>query len=231
MDNTSEEKPDVEHQIKEKEEQASSVKQADSSKTSDTKEETEPVALLDSKDVLSLPPDDSTVNAAISSENEKKTSVQALPSKTSDETANVSSPSRAEDLLEESRPTKTANQKTKESTTKEVKPSAASATEEASEEPNTSDRVTKKSGKKVASSSKAKPTVPSSKKSSSETKAAKQSEKKAIESDNVQESTKPKEEKKKPGRGKAMDEEPLQTSSGDNEKVSCSLTCIDSIHI
>lgn len=233
MDNTSEEKHDAEHQIEEKGKQPSSVKQADSSKTSDIKEETEPGALLDSNDVLSSPPDDSSVNAATSFGNEKKTSVQALPSKSSaDETANVSSPSRAEDLLEESHPKKTANQKKKESSTKEAKPSAANATEEASEEPNTSEaKVTKKSGKKVASTSKAKPTVPPSKKSTSDAKAAKQSEKKAVESDNVQESSKPKEEKKKPGRGKATDEESVHTSSGDNEKVSCSLTCIDLIQI
>lgn len=233
LDNTSEEKPDVEHQIKEKENQSSSVKQADSSKNSDIKEETEPAVLLDSKDVLTSPPDNSSVDAATSSENEKKTSVQALPSKTSaDETANVSSPSRAVDLLEQSHPKKTANQKKKESSTKEVKPSASIATEEVSEEPNTSEaQVTKKSGKKVASSSKTKPTVPPSKKSTSETKAAKQSEKKAVGSDNAQESTKPKGEKKNPGRGKAIDEESLHTSSGDNEKVSSSLTCIYLIHI
>ncbi|KAG2245268.1 hypothetical protein Bca52824_092868 [Brassica carinata] len=248
LDNTSEEKPDVEHQPQEKD------------PSSAIQEETEPGALLESKDVLSLPPDDSSVKAAISSENDKETSVQALPSKTSadetanvsspsradeeiqpkrlqarkeksstkeakpsaDETANVSSPSRAEDLVEESRPKKTANQKKKKSLTKEAKPSAASATEEASEEPNTSEaKVTKMSGKKVASSSKTKSTVPQ-KKSTSETKAAKQSEKKVVESDNVQESSKPKEEKKKPGRGKAMDEDSLDTSSGDSEKPAVS---------
>ncbi|KFK29787.1 hypothetical protein AALP_AA7G179700 [Arabis alpina] len=213
LDNTSEEKHDAEHQIEEKGNQPSPVKQAESSKTSDIKEVTEPVAPLESS-----PPDDSSVNADNSFENEKKTSVQASPSKTSaDETANVSSPSKAEELLEESRPTKTANQK------KEAKPSDAKATEEASEEPNTSEaKVTKKSGKKVASSSKAKPTVPPSKKSTSETKAVKQSEKKAVESANVQESSKPREEKKKAGRGKAVDEESLHTSSGDNEKPAVS---------
>ena len=131
----------------------------------------------------------------------------------------------AEELPEQSVPKKTANQKKKESSTEEVKPSASIATEEVSEEPNTSEpQVTKKSGKKVASSSKTKPTVPPSKKSTSETKVAKQSEKKVVGSDNAQESTKPKEEKKKPGRGKAIDEESLHTSSGDNEKVSSSLT-------
>ncbi|XP_024004663.1 altered inheritance of mitochondria protein 21 isoform X2 [Eutrema salsugineum] len=220
LDNASEEKPDVEHQIMEKE--PSSVKQVDSSKTSDIKEETEPGALLDSKGVLKSPPDDSSVNAATSSENEEKTGVQALPSKTSaDETANVSSPSRAEDLVEENRPKKTANQK--KSSTKEAKPSAANVTEEASEEPNTSEaKVTKKSGKKVASSSKTKSNVPPSKKTTSETKAAKQSEKKVVESDNEQESSKPKGDKKKPGRGKAMDEDTLHTSSGDNEKPAVS---------
>ncbi|XP_013598258.1 PREDICTED: nucleolar and coiled-body phosphoprotein 1-like isoform X2 [Brassica oleracea var. oleracea] len=303
LDNTSEEKPDVEHQPQEKD--PSSAIQVDSSKTSDIKEETEPGALLESKDVLSLRPDDSTVKAAISSENDKETSVQALPSKTSadetadvsspsrgediveesrpkktandketnvqalpsktsadetanvsspsraediveesrpkktandketsvqalpsktsaDETANVSSPSRAEDLVEENRPKKTANQKKNKSLTKEAKPLAASATEEASEEPNTSEaKVTKNSRKKVASSSKTKCTVPP-KKGTSETKAAKQSEKKVVESENVQESSKPKEEKKKPGRGKAMDEDSLDTSSGDSEKPAVS---------
>ncbi|CAH8274659.1 unnamed protein product [Arabidopsis lyrata] len=224
LDNTTEEKPDVEHQIEEKENQSSSVKHADSSKNSDIKEETEPAEHLDSKDVLTSPPVDSSVNAATSSENEKNISVQALPSKTSaDETNNVSSPSRAEDLLEQSRPKKTANQKKKESSTKEVKPAASIATEEVSEEPNTSEpHVTKKSGKKVASSSKTKPIVPPSKKSTSETKVAKQSEKKVAGSDYAQESTKPKEEKKKPGRGKAIDEESLHTSSGDNEKPAVS---------
>ncbi|KAL0739306.1 hypothetical protein Bca4012_015516 [Brassica carinata] len=212
LDNTSEEKPDVEHQPQEKDH--SSAIQVDSSKTPDIKEEAEPGALLESKDELSLPPDDSSVEAAISSENDKETSVQALPSRTSaDETATVSSPPRAEDLVEESRPKKTANQKKKKSLTKEAKPSAASATEEASEEPNTSEaKVTKMSGKKVASSSKTKSTVPQ-KKSTSEPKAAKQSEKKVVDSDNVQESSKPKEEKKKPGRGKAMGEDSLDTSS------------------
>ncbi|XP_024015414.1 uncharacterized protein LOC112088980 [Eutrema salsugineum] len=50
-------------------------------KSSDIKEKTEPGALLysNSKDVLRLPLDDSSVNAATSSENEEKTSVQALP--------------------------------------------------------------------------------------------------------------------------------------------------------
>ncbi|KAL0726535.1 hypothetical protein Bca4012_022628 [Brassica carinata] len=255
LDNTSEEKPAVEHQTQEKE--PSSVKQVDSSKSSDIKEETEPEALVESKDVQSLPPDDSSVNAA-ASENDKETSVQALPSKTSadetasvsspskadeeiqpkttsnekkkesstkeakpsaDETANVSSPSKAEDLVEEIQPKTTANQKKKESSTKEAKPSAASATEEASEETKPSEaKTTKKSGKKVASSSKAKSTVSPSKKSTTETKAAKQSEKKAVESDNVQESSKPKVEKKKTGRGKAMDD----TSSVDSEKPAVS---------
>ncbi|XP_010437983.1 PREDICTED: transcriptional regulator ATRX [Camelina sativa] len=224
LDKTSEEKTDVEHQIKEKENQSSPVKQADSSRSSDIKEETEPAALLDSKDVLTSPPDDSSVNAATPSENEKKTSVQPSPSKTSaDETTNASSPSRAEDRPEQRCPKKTANQKEKESSTKEVKPSASIATEEASEKPNTSEaQMTKKSGKKVASSSKAKPTIPPSKKSTTETKAAKQSEKKAVESDSPQESTKPKDDKKKPGRGKAMEEESLHTSSGDNEKAAVS---------
>lgn len=255
LDNTSEEKPAVEHQTQEKE--PSSVKQVDSSKSSDIKEETEPEALVESKDVQSLPPDDSSVNAA-ASENDKETSVQALPSKTSadetasvsspskadeaiqpkttsnekkkesltkeakpsaDETADVSSPSKAEDLVEEIQPKTTANQKKKESSTKEAKPSAATATEEASEETKPSEaKMTKKSGKKVASSSKAKSTVSPSKKSTTETKAAKQSEKKAVESDNVQESSKPKVEKKKTGRGKAMDD----TSSGDSEKPAVS---------
>ncbi|WZZ24252.1 hypothetical protein YC2023_007653 [Brassica napus] len=340
LDNTSEEKPTVEHQTQERE--PSSVKEVDSSKSSDVKEETEPEALLESKDVQSLPPDDSSVNAA-ASENDQETSVQAFPSKTSadetanvsspskaedlveeirpktttkqkkkgsstkeakpsaDETANVSSPSKAEDLVEQIQPKTTANQKKKESSTKEAKssavetanvsspskaedlveeiqpkttanqkkkessskeakpsadetanvsspsnaedlveeirtkttsnqkkkessakeakPSAASATEEAPEETNTSEaKVTKKSGKKVASSSKAKSTVSPSKKSTSETKAAKQSEKKAVESDNVQESSKPKVEKKKTGRGKAMDD----NSSGDSEKPAVS---------
>ncbi|AEE85973.1 transcriptional regulator [Arabidopsis thaliana] len=224
LNNTTEEKPDVEHQIEEKENESSSVKQADLSKDSDIKEETEPAELLDSKDVLTSPPVDSSVTAATSSENEKNKSVQILPSKTSgDETANVSSPSMAEELPEQSVPKKTANQKKKESSTEEVKPSASIATEEVSEEPNTSEpQVTKKSGKKVASSSKTKPTVPPSKKSTSETKVAKQSEKKVVGSDNAQESTKPKEEKKKPGRGKAIDEESLHTSSGDNEKPAVS---------
>ncbi|CAH2077314.1 unnamed protein product [Thlaspi arvense] len=223
VDNTSEVKPDVEHQIKEKE--PSSVKQVDSSEASDIKEEIETGAPLDSKDVLTSPPDDSSVNAGTSSENEKKADVQALPSKTdADETANVSPLSRAEDLVEESRPKKTANQKKKESSTKEAKPSVSSATEEASEEPNTSEaKVTKKPVKKVASSSKAKSTVPPSKKSTSETKATKQSEKKAVGADdNVQESSKAKEEKKKVGRGKAVDEDSLHTSSGDNEKPAVS---------
>ncbi|CAG7886554.1 unnamed protein product [Brassica rapa] len=340
LDNTSEEKPTVEHQTQERE--PSSVKEVDSSKSSDVKEETEPEALLESKDVQSLPPDDSSVNAA-ASENDQETSVQAFPSKTSadetanvsspskaedlveeirpktttkqkkkgsstkeakpsadetanvsspskaedlveqiqpkttanqkkkesstkeaksssdetanvsspskaedlveeiqpkttanqkkkessskeakpsaDETATVSSPSNAEDLVEETRPKTTANQKKKESSGKEAKPSAASVTEEAPEETNTSEaKVTKKSGKKVASSSKAKSTVSPSKKSTSETKAAKQSEKKAVESDNVQESSKPKVEKKKTGRGKAMDD----NSSGDSEKPAVS---------
>ncbi|KAL0687153.1 hypothetical protein Bca4012_086830 [Brassica carinata] len=299
LDNTSEEKPTVEHQTQERE--PSSVKEVDSSKSSDVKEETEPEALLESKDVKSLPPDDSSVNAA-ASENDQETSVQAFPSKTSaDETANVSSPSKAEDLVEQIQPKTTANQKKKESSTKEAKssavetanvsspskaedlveeiqpkttanqkkkessskeakssavetanvsspsnaedlveeiqpkttanqkkkessakeakPSAASATEEAPEETNTSEaKVTKKSGKKVASSSKAKSTVSPSKKSTSGTKAAKQSEKKAVESDNVQESSKPKVEKKKTGRGKAMDD----NSSGDSEKPAVS---------
>ncbi|XP_009126585.1 DNA ligase 1 isoform X3 [Brassica rapa] len=340
LDNTSEEKPTVEHQTQERE--PSSVKEVDSSKSSDVKEETEPEALLESKDVQSLPPDDSSVNAA-ASENDQETSVQAFPSKTSadetanvsspskaedlveeirpktttkqkkkgsstkeakpsadetanvsspskaedlveqiqpkttanqkkkesstkeaksssdetanvsspskaedlveeiqpkttanqkkkessskeakpsaDETATVSSPSNAEDLVEETRPKTTANQKKKESSGKEAKPSAASVTEEAPEETNTSEaKVTKKSGKKVASSSKAKSAVSPSKKSTSETKAAKQSEKKAVESDNVQESSKPKVEKKKTGRGKAMDD----NSSGDSEKPAVS---------
>nr|VDD48308.1 unnamed protein product [Brassica oleracea] len=306
LDNTSEEKPTVEHQTQERE--PSSVKEFDSSKRSDVKEETEPEALLESKDVQSLPPDDSSVNAA-ASENDQETSVQAFPSKTSadetanvtdetanvsspskaedlveqiqpkttanqkkkenstkeakssavetanvsspskaedlveeiqpkttanqkkkessskeakpstDEIANVSSPSNAEDLVEEIQPKTTANQKKKESSAKEAKPSAASATEEAPEETNTSEaKVTKKSGKKVASSSKAKSTVSPSKKSTSGTKAAKQSEKKAVESDNVQESSKPKVEKKKTGRGKAMDD----NSSGDSEKPAVS---------
>ncbi|CAN6919684.1 unnamed protein product [Brassica oleracea] len=299
LDNTSEEKPTVEHQTQERE--PSSVKEVDSSKSSDVKEETEPEALLESKDVKSLPPDDSSVNAA-ASENDQETSVQAFPSKTSAdetanvsspskaedlveqiqpkttanqkkkessskeakssavetanvsspskaedlveeiqpkttanqkkkessskeakssavETANVSSPSNAEDLVEEIQPKTTANQKKKESSAKEAKPSAASATEEAPEETNTSEaKVTKKSGKKVASSSKAKSTVSPSKKSTSGTKAAKQSEKKAVESDNVQESSKPKVEKKKTGRGKAMDD----NSSGDSEKPAVS---------
>ncbi|KAJ4913671.1 hypothetical protein Rs2_08292 [Raphanus sativus] len=255
LDNTSEKNAAVECQTQE--EEPSSVKQVDSSKSSDIKEETEPEALLDSKDVQSLPTDDSSVNAA-ASENDKETSVQVVPSKTSadettnvsspskadeeiqpettanqkkkegstkeaktsaDETANVSSPSKAEDLVEEIQPKTTANQKKNESSTKEAKPSAVSATEEASEETKTSKaKMTKKSGKKVASSSKAKSTVSPSKKSASETKAAKQSEKKAVESDNVQESSKPKVEKKKPGRGKAMDD----TSSGDSEKPAVS---------
>ncbi|CAH8328292.1 unnamed protein product [Eruca vesicaria subsp. sativa] len=217
LDNTSEEKPAVEHQTQEKE--PTFDKQVESlSKSSDIKE-TEPEALLESKDVQSLPPDDSSVNAA-APENDKDTSVQALPSKTpADETANVSSPSKAEDLVEEIRPKTTANQKKKESSTKEAKPSAASATEEASEETKTSEaKVTKKSGKKVASSSKAKSTVSPSKKSTSETKASKLSEKIAVESENVEESSKPKVEKKKTGRGKAMDD----TSSGDNEKPAVS---------
>ncbi|KAF8110876.1 hypothetical protein N665_0078s0069 [Sinapis alba] len=218
-DNTSEEKLAVEHQTQEKE--SSSVKQVDSSKSSDIKEETEPEALLESKDVQSLPPDDSSVDAA-ASENDKETSVQALPSKTSadeTETASVSSPSKAEDLVEEIQPKTTANQKKKESSAKEAKPSTDSATEEASKETKTPEaKVTKKSGKKVASSSKAKSTVSPSKKSTSETKAAKQSEKKAVESDNVQESSKPKVEKKKAGRGKAVDD----TSSGDSEKPAVS---------
>ncbi|CAH8360726.1 unnamed protein product [Eruca vesicaria subsp. sativa] len=156
-------------------------------------------------------------------ENDKETSVQALPSKTpANETANVSSPSKAEDLVEESRPKKSANQKKKKSLTKEAKPSAASATEEASEEPNTSEaKVTKKSGKKIASSTKTKSTLPP-KKCTSETKAAKQSEKKVVESNNVQESSKPKEEKKELGRGEAMDEDSLDTSSGDSEKPAVS---------
>ncbi|XP_056851793.1 sister chromatid cohesion protein PDS5 homolog C isoform X2 [Raphanus sativus] len=258
LDDTSEKKAAVEHQTQE--EEPSSVKQVESSKSPDIKEDTEPEALLDSKDVQSLPPDDSSVNAA-ASENDKDTSVQAEPPKTSadetanvsspskpdeeiqpettanqkkkegstkeakpsktsaDETANVSSPSKAEDLVEEIQPKTTANQKKNESSTKEAKPSAVSATEEASEETKTSKaKMTKKSGKKVASSSKAKSTVSPSKKSASETKAAKQSEKKAVESDNVQESSKPKVEKKKPGRGKAMDD----TSSGDSEKPAVS---------
>ncbi|EOA18881.1 hypothetical protein CARUB_v10007511mg [Capsella rubella] len=235
LDNTSGEKPDVESQIKEIEDQSSSDKQADSSKNSDVKEETEPVPLLDSKDVLTSPPDDSSVNAVISSDNEKKTSVQASPPKTpadetanvsstpADETANVSSPSRAEDLIEQSLPKKTTNQKENESSTKDVKPSASIATEEAPEKPNTSEaQMTKNSGKKVASSSKAKPTVPSSKNSTTEAKATKQSEKKAVESGNAQESTKPKEDKKKQVRGKTMDEESLHTSSGDNGKPAVS---------
>lgn len=52
LDNSSEEKPDVEHPPREKDH--SSVIQVDSSKTLDIKEEAEPGALLESKDVLSL---------------------------------------------------------------------------------------------------------------------------------------------------------------------------------
>lgn len=106
MDDISEEKPDdVEHQTQEK---------VDSSKNSDVKKETEHGAHLESKDVLSLPTVDSLVNAATSSVNDKEASVQNLPSQTStDETANVSSPSMAENSVEESQPKKTASQKKK----------------------------------------------------------------------------------------------------------------------
>ncbi|CAN8229748.1 unnamed protein product [Cochlearia groenlandica] len=225
--NTHEEKPDFENQTEGKGKEDSSVTQADSSKTSDLKEETEPVALLDSKDVpSSLPdvpsllPDDLSANAAISSENEKKTNVEDLPSKTSgDETTNVSIPLKAEDLLEEILPKEAANQEKTENSTEEAKPSATDTTEEVSKEPNTSEsKVTKKSGKKAVSSSKARPTVLSSKKSTTQTKASKQSGKKAEESDNVQEASTPVEEEKKTESGEAMDEDSLHGSSGDDEK-------------
>ncbi|KAJ0262912.1 Transcriptional regulator [Hirschfeldia incana] len=173
LDNTSEEKPDVEHQTQEN--GPSSAIQVDSSKTSDINEEAEPGALLESKDGLSSPPDDSSVKVAISSENDKETSVQALPSKTSaDETAtNASSPSRAEDLVEESRPKKSENDK---ETSVQALPSKTSVDETANDSsPTRAEDLVKESRPKP------KKTANQKKKESSLTKEAKPSAASATE--------------------------------------------------
>ncbi|XVE71254.1 hypothetical protein DITRI_Ditri10aG0135900 [Diplodiscus trichospermus] len=209
-----------------------STEPSDSSHVSEKESEPLTHGKNDSKVDTGPPCEDTSVDGAVSAENENKREADTLPSlpkATEDDSTVVASPTPSETIPDESQPKRAARPKRKESLSKEITSSADDVSKKASEETSDTETKTRRSGKKVATvvsnDDNASADVDETKKESgtasdSEAKSQKKSSKKVDNSrKNVDgSSSRQLEDKKRQARGKGPQKAETRTSTKTDDK-------------